>query len=333
MQMSIFNARLNHSKNASTRDFMEQENPNRVIPMMWNRQYNCGGKMLKFTENINNVCETTWNISKWIILEKEQQLIPYDDIFHTMSWFEIILLTSCHQKESEASLKSEKQEGITSWNTFNPLCGQALTVKMLIFWSCRRDRPYLTKVRPIVFPIYLSASFFKNVLVPKLHFAEVSTTVVFKLSRSGNSTTETLYWTNFSQNILNQKNPSTTMVFVGSFCHLNKCVINADENRSLQSADYQKHVYKLKIITTSLLLLCRQTHLPPHNQLPPQELTTITAMTQSCEETKPCQQHQRNLPNLFFSSSLLFHLSELGCSKQCQSHKEHQTLDAINTSV
>lgn len=183
-----------------------------------------------------------------------------------------------------------------------------------------------------MFPIDLSASFSKNVLVPKLHFAEVSTTVVFKLSRSGNSTTQTLYWTNLSQNTLNQKNPSTIMVFVGSFCHLNKCVISANENRSLQQCRLS-NVYKLKIITTSLLLLCRQTHLPPHNQLPPQELTTITVMTQSCEEIKPCQQQQRNLPNLFFSSSLLFHLSELGCSKQCQSHKGHQTLDAINTSV
>lgn len=104
---------------------------------------------------------------------------------------------------------------------------------MLIFWSCKRD------IRPIVFPTYfsltLSARFFNNVLVPKLHFAEVSTTFVFKLSRYRNSTTETHYWTNFYQNILNQKNPSTTkMVFVGSFCHLNKCVISADENRSLQ---------------------------------------------------------------------------------------------------
>lgn len=83
----------------------------------------------------------------------------------------------------------------------------------------------------------------------------------------------------------------------------------------------------------SLLFLCRQTHLPPHNQLPPQEPTMTTAMTQSCEETKPRQQEERNLPNLFFSSSLLFHLSELSCSRERQSHKGPQTLDAINTSV
>lgn len=94
-----------------------------------------------------------------------------------------------------------------------------------------------------------------------------------------------------------------------------------------------KHVYKLKIIT-SLLLLCRQTHPPPPSQLPPQELTVTTAMTQSCEETKLCQEQQkRNLPNIFFSSSLLFHLSELGCSKEYQNHKGLQTLAAINTSV
>lgn len=93
-----------------------------------------------------------------------------------------------------------------------------------------------------------------------------------------------------------------------------------------------QHANKLKIIT-SLLLLCRQTHPPPHNQPPPQELTVTMAMTQSCDATKLCQQQKRNLPNLFFSSSLLFHLSELGCSKDCQSHKGLQTLAAINTSV
>lgn len=123
------------------------------------------------------------------------------------------------------------------------------------------------------------------------------------------------------------------MVFVGSFCHLNKCVISADENWNLQQCRLIKHVYKLKIIT-SFLLLFRQTHPPPHSQLPPQELTVTTVMTQSCEETKLCQKQQkRNMPNLFFSSSLLFHLSELGCSKECQSHKGPQTLAAINTSV
>lgn len=94
-----------------------------------------------------------------------------------------------------------------------------------------------------------------------------------------------------------------------------------------------KHVYKLKIITTYLLLLCRQTHPPHPYQLPPQELTVTTVMTLSCEETKLCQQQKRNLPNLFFSSSLLFQLSELGCSKEYQNHKGTQTLAAINTSV
>lgn len=122
------------------------------------------------------------------------------------------------------------------------------------------------------------------------------------------------------------------MLFVGSFCHLNKCVISADENRSLQQCRLS-NIYKLKIIT-SLLLLCRQIHPPPPNQQPPQELTVTTVMTQSCEETKLCQEQQkRNLPNLFFSSSLLFHLSELGCSKEYQNHKGLQTLAAINTSV
>ncbi|XP_058275317.1 Na(+)/H(+) exchange regulatory cofactor NHE-RF3 isoform X3 [Hirundo rustica] len=102
---------------------------------------------------------------------------------------------------------------------------------------------------------------------------------------------------------------------------------------------YDKVVARIRSSGDTLtLLVCskdayRQTHPPPHNQPPPQELTVTMAMTQSCEETKLCQQQKRNLPNLFFSSSLLFHLSELGCSKDCQSHKGLQTLAAINTSV
>lgn len=31
IQVSIFNARLNHRKDAHTRDFMEQDNPNTVV--------------------------------------------------------------------------------------------------------------------------------------------------------------------------------------------------------------------------------------------------------------------------------------------------------------
>ncbi|XP_015481922.1 Na(+)/H(+) exchange regulatory cofactor NHE-RF3 isoform X1 [Parus major] len=103
---------------------------------------------------------------------------------------------------------------------------------------------------------------------------------------------------------------------------------------------YDKVVARIQSTGDRLtLLVCskdayRQTHPPPHNQLPPRELTATTVMTQSCEETKQCQQQQqRNVPNLFFSSSLLFHLSELGCSKECQGHKGLQTLAAINTSV
>ncbi|XP_039569177.1 Na(+)/H(+) exchange regulatory cofactor NHE-RF3 isoform X1 [Passer montanus] len=103
---------------------------------------------------------------------------------------------------------------------------------------------------------------------------------------------------------------------------------------------YDKVVARIQSTGDSLtLLVCskdayRQTHPPPPNQQPPQELTVTTVMTQSCDETKLCQEQQkRNLPNLFFSSSLLFHLSELGCSKEYQNHKGLQTLAAINTSV
>ncbi|XP_068036673.1 Na(+)/H(+) exchange regulatory cofactor NHE-RF3 isoform X1 [Anomalospiza imberbis] len=109
---------------------------------------------------------------------------------------------------------------------------------------------------------------------------------------------------------------------------------------NVNNESYDKVVARIQRTGDRLtLLVCsedayRQTHPPPPNQLPPQELTVTTVTTQSCEETKLCQEQQkRNLPNLFFSSSLLFHLSELGCSKEYQNHKGMQTLAAINTSV
>lgn len=63
-----------------------------------------------------------------------------------------------------------------------------------------------------------------------------------------------------------------------------------------------QHVYKLKITRTYLLLLCRQAHLPLHNQLPQQEQTVTAAMTQGSEETNYVENKQEIFQILFLQS-------------------------------
>lgn len=51
-----------------------------------------------------------------------------------------------------------------------------------------------------------------------------------------------------------------------------------------------------------LLLLCRQAHPPLHNQLPLQEQTVTTMMTQSCEETNYAKNKKEIFQILFLQS-------------------------------